>query len=556
MKQGSFLIFFFLFTLSSSASYISGKYTGNGSSSKSITGLGFKPEVVLVKGAGTQDGWIATSTMTAGYAKLLTTNDPPLAGFITSLDLDGFTVSNSSSSNTNGATYYFVAWDDADASIKTGSFTPVNCGASAWANSTYYGPGSMVTYGTNTYHAKVGHTSNSATNRPDLNDGSWTNLGVCSTFDVNITLGYRPEMLWVFGEGIQYQWDEVCYPQFTFDNGNSNKMANFTQGSVLSNSDKIISDLSSTGFTTRAVSNRGTHDGPANGVKYNYVAFAPGSSIQTSSYTGTGVNNAAVTTTLTPTFVMVKDFNGGQNTWFKTSAMGTDTSYKFTGGPDVASVKKLTATGFTVGVNGEVNTNTSTFEYFIMSGGSTLPVKLVYFIGEKEANSVKLYWQTATEISSSHFIIERSSDGVHFETIGQVSAAGNSTEVLNYEFADSKPYSGNNYYRLRQFDYDGANELFHTIAVNFNNGLAQLQFKASPTLVDENAAFSFNSELGGDYTIALYDEIGNELNKIFISAAKGNNKLNFSFSEYSSGYYVVQLISSASESQQIKLLKR
>lgn len=556
MKHSSFLILFILFTFTANASYISGKYTGNGGASKSITGLGFKPEVVLVKGSGTQDGWIATSTMTAGYAKLLTSTDAPATGYINSLDSDGFTVGNSARSNTNATTYYFVAWDDTDASITVGSFTPVNCGSSAWVNSTYYNPGAMVTYGGNTYHGKVGHTSNSATNRPDLNDGTWTDLGVCSAFDVNINVGYRPEMLWVFGEGITNQWDEVSPPQFTLDNSNSNKMSHFTQGSVLASAEKIISDLSSTGFTTRAVSNRGTHDGPGNGVKYNYVAFKPGSTVESGSYTGTGVNNKAVTTSATPTFVMVKDFNGGQNTWFKASSMGTDTSYKFTGGPDVSDIKKLTGTGFTVGVGGEVNTNTSTFEFFVMSGGATLPVELVFFSGEKENGTVKLNWQTATEINSSEFVIERSADGVTFEVIGHVAGAGNSSSVLNYDFVDAKPYSGTNYYRLRQFDYDGSSELFHTIALNFNNGLALLQFKAVSNLVDDKAIFSFDSEKGGTYTVKLFDALGNELHEVLVSASKGYNNFDLSFSAYSSGYYIARLTSSNSETQQIKLLKK
>ncbi|MFM7021939.1 MAG: T9SS type A sorting domain-containing protein [Flavobacteriales bacterium] len=557
MKSGK-LIFFFLFLLSFTlnASYISGKYTGNGTASKSVTGLGFKPEVVLVKSSGNQDGWIATSTMTAGYAKSLTNSDAPTTGYIVSLDNDGFTVGSSSGSNSNGVTYYFTAWDDADANITVGSFTPVNCGSAAWANSTYYGPGSMVTYGSITYHALSGHTSNSGTNRPDINSTIWTDLGACSAFDVNITLGYRPEMLWVFGEGITNQWDETSPGQFTFDNSNSNKMSHFTQGSVIANSEKIISDLSATGFTTRAVSNRGTHDGPANGVKYNYVAFKPGSTVQTGSYTGTGVNNKSVSVSAAPTFVMVKDFNGGQNTWFKTSAMGTDTSYKFTGGADVSAVKKLQPTSFTVGTNGEVNTNGSTFEFIVLSGGSTLPVKLVYFAGEKENALVNLYWQTASEINASHFVIERSSDGVNFEVIGQVAAAGNSTEMISYQFIDINPFAGNNYYRLRQFDYDGASELFHTIAINFNKGLAQLNFKTLTNLVDNISTFSFNAEAGGIYTVKLFDAIGNELNTEVVQADKGSNSFDLSLGNYSSGYYIVQLVAANGETQHLKLLKK
>ncbi len=360
-----------IFTLAmqnlATAAYISGKYTGNGSSSQKISGLGFKPEVVLVKSGNMQDGWIATSTMSTGYAKLLNTNDAPNTGYIQSLDSDGFTVSSSSCSNSAGVTYYYTAWDDADGSITVGSFTPVNCGAAAWQTASWYSPGSMVTYLGITYHAKNGHMSD-ASNRPDINSSVWTNLGTCSALNLDInTIGYRPEMIWILGEGITNQWDEVSPAQFTLDNGNSNHMWNFTQGSSLSNAEKIVDDLTNTGFLLRPVSDRGTHDGPANGVKYNYVTFKPSNYVQTGTYTGTSLDDTYISA-LEPQFIMIKDYNGGQNVWFRTTAMGQDTSYKFTGDAQTSAIKDFINNGFTLGVNGEMNSAGKTYEYIIFGG--------------------------------------------------------------------------------------------------------------------------------------------------------------------------------------------
>ncbi len=554
MKQLNLFLVVFLSAMSAQASFISGKYIGNGASSKTVSGLGFKPEVVLVKSGSSHDAWIATSTMSSGYAKLLTGNDAPATGYISALNSDGFTVGSSTSSNSNGVTYYFTAWDDADGSITVGSFTPVNCGASTvWATATWYSPGTLVTYGSNTYHANTGHTSSSS-NRPDMNDGSWNNLGACSSFNVNVSVGYRPEMLWVLGEGISNQWDEVSPGQFTFDNSNSSSMAHFTQGSMVPNEQKIISDLNATGFTTRAVSNRGTHDGPANGVKYNYVTFKASSTVTTNIYTGVGSNNTSVTTTITPYFLMVKDFNGGQNTWFKNTAMGTDTSYKFTGPASTSDIKKFTATGFTLGTGGETNGSGNTFDYFLMGGGSTLPVQLTFFKGAQENRMVKLKWQTASEISAEFFLVERSSNGEEFEYVGLLNAAGNSNDLKDYEFVDSLPHNGANYYRLKQFDNNGDYELFHTICINFSMDLL-LSFKAFPNVIYDRLELFFDAEDSGQYHLQVINGLGQVVGSCSYLSTSGWNKMTLPFSDYSNGTYIIRLVSAKGKVGQVTVFK-
>jgi hypothetical protein len=87
---------------------------------------------------------------------------------------------------------------------------------------------------------------------------------------------------------------------------------------------------------------------------------------------------------------------------------------------------------------------------------TVLPVELLHFTGELTATgAVLLGWTTAHERNSSHFVVERSTDGVEFLPIGQMAARGWTESTSNYELYDEAPRVGMNYYRLVQVDLDG-----------------------------------------------------------------------------------------------------
>lgn len=87
---------------------------------------------------------------------------------------------------------------------------------------------------------------------------------------------------------------------------------------------------------------------------------------------------------------------------------------------------------------------------------STLPVELIDFKGTREENKNHLNWTTASERNNDYFEIQRSTNGVYFETIGKRQGAGNTTAEQQYSFTDDTPFEA--YYRLKQVDIDGAFE--------------------------------------------------------------------------------------------------
>ena len=83
-----------------------------------------------------------------------------------------------------------------------------------------------------------------------------------------------------------------------------------------------------------------------------------------------------------------------------------------------------------------------------------LPIELIRFDAMCDANTVTITWTTASERDNDYFTIERSTDGEHYISLGQVDGAGTSLQMIEYSFVDQSP-SSTSFYRLRQTDTNG-----------------------------------------------------------------------------------------------------
>ena len=84
-----------------------------------------------------------------------------------------------------------------------------------------------------------------------------------------------------------------------------------------------------------------------------------------------------------------------------------------------------------------------------------LPLTWLTFTATEQNNSQSLLqWATAQEQNTKDFYIQRSADGINWITIGSVPAAGNSVLTSHYEYVDTNPVIGPNYYRIKQTDID------------------------------------------------------------------------------------------------------
>lgn len=167
-----------------------------------------------------------------------------------------------------------------------------------------------------------------------------------------------------------------------------------------------------------------------------------------------------------------------------------------------------------------------------------LPVELIQFQAKEQEGLVKLNWATASELNSSHFELERSSDGREFEKIGKVLGVGTSAERTDYKFQDKEPLIGGNYYRLRQVDFDGAFDYSKIVYVNVKNSSEMVFF---PTQVQSLATLQFNTEEGGDLNISIFDSLGKMImSKAFI-ADEGLNSYDLEIGHLAPGAYFISI---------------
>lgn len=85
-----------------------------------------------------------------------------------------------------------------------------------------------------------------------------------------------------------------------------------------------------------------------------------------------------------------------------------------------------------------------------------LGVELSAFSANRLDQAVILDWTTLTEIHHDHFEIERSADGIYFQSIGEEEGINYSNTKTDYQFVDNSPLMGTNYYRIKSVDLSKA----------------------------------------------------------------------------------------------------
>ncbi|CAN5799231.1 hypothetical protein BH11BAC3_BH11BAC3_12120 [soil metagenome] len=143
-------------------------------------------------------------------------------------------------------------------------------------------------------------------------------------------------------------------------------------------------------------------------------------------------------------------------------------------------------------------------------GDVVLDVKLLSFNGKNEGVENVLNWTTASETNNDHFEIERSPNGISFNSIGAIKGVGNSSTQQHYSFADQQPKTGNNYYRLKQVDVDGKFSYSKTITINNNENKPFVTIYPNPT--SGNSAI----DLGRNYdhvTVIVSDIHGKKISE-------------------------------------------
>jgi hypothetical protein len=180
----------------------------------------------------------------------------------------------------------------------------------------------------------------------------------------------------------------------------------------------------------------------------------------------------------------------------------------------------------------------------------SLPVQLVSFVGSfVGTNSVKLEWQTVSEINNYGFNIQKLDPTSHlFETIGFEAGKGATLETQSYSFIDEK-VSESLEYRLEQLDNNGLKNYFGPIIINPNGVInigVPVVFRLNqnyPNPFNPTTSIAFSLSNPGFTTLKVYNLIGVEISTLFSQYAESGKKYSVKFdaTKIVSGIYFYKL---------------
>ncbi|MCS7073369.1 MAG: T9SS type A sorting domain-containing protein, partial [Bacteroidia bacterium] len=183
-------------------------------------------------------------------------------------------------------------------------------------------------------------------------------------------------------------------------------------------------------------------------------------------------------------------------------------------------------------VRSNVVMNFSPFTFGSISGGNPFPVEFLHFSANALNDKVKLSWTTASEINTSYFQVEKSTDGSQFEPVFSRNAAGFSNSRVDYEGYDFNPLPGTSYYRLKMVDHDGKYSYSNIVAVNFQS---TQEITVFPNPVSENLTIQL-PKFNENSIVTVYDNIGK---MIFSQQYPNTSVIQMNTQTWATGIYIL-----------------
>ena len=311
---------------------------------------------------------------------------------------------------------------------------------------------------------------------------------------------------------------------------------------------------------------------PATALSNAYSSNPYASPLQTTSYNLTAINlinscslsaNTVVTVNTTGAPV-VNATAGSMCTGNSTSLIATVTSpgsfsYEWTPdyhfitsrftsnpvvSPDVTTTYQVSVTN---NANGCANTATTTV--VVKDTCNLFPLLWLDFAARLENKNVRLTWTVAMEQNNKWFVIERSSDGRYWTTIGTVNSLGNTDQRRVYESYDMQPNEGVNFYRIKQVDYNGRytyTVIRQILVINQQSGIV-----VYPNPTSDVVHYVIpNFASGGHYQLRLTGIDGRLIHNYSITNSQGS----LSMKDLSAGVYVLGITNGKGVSDNKKIV--
>jgi Secretion system C-terminal sorting domain len=170
-----------------------------------------------------------------------------------------------------------------------------------------------------------------------------------------------------------------------------------------------------------------------------------------------------------------------------------------------------------------------------------LPLRLEQFTGVAKNCTAELNWKTSQETNTFKFSIEQSLNGIVFNTVASVNAAGNNPDPGIYSSIISQPVR-TAYYRLKMIDIDRAFTYSAVVRVQTACGIEDFM-TLYPNPADGSAKLnlSFRTSYSGKANLVITNTSGQVLKQESFQVVSGNNTVPINVENFVHATYFVSL---------------
>lgn len=170
-----------------------------------------------------------------------------------------------------------------------------------------------------------------------------------------------------------------------------------------------------------------------------------------------------------------------------------------------------------------------------------LPVQFISFTGRLNGADVLLDWKTASETNVKHYEVQRSVDGINYQSIGIVEAA-NTSGTHQYSYKDKNVSDLGYlrvYYRLSEIDNDNHFSYSKEVSISIPNQPNSIVFYPNP--VAGQGQMRIIVSRGEKMQWRLFDNTGRIIKQATANLVTGTNSVPVNLGGLAAGVYYIEL---------------
>ena len=189
----------------------------------------------------------------------------------------------------------------------------------------------------------------------------------------------------------------------------------------------------------------------------------------------------------------------------------------------VVSMEGTTKVSFSV-VNDAGSYASDRFRLVFKQIGGPVPVTFSSVRANKQNRDILVEWKVENELNIHHYDVEKSADGRVFSKVNETAARGTgSGATLDYNWLDTNPWDGDNFYRIRSVGINSNIKLSQIVKVNMQKLPTGITVYPNPVREDGLLYVSLENKPAGSYGVMLVNTLGQTIVKQTLNHAGGSS---------------------------------